>query len=157
MSGTGRRPGSPVYWEDLEEGTVFTTASRTITETDLLVYAGMSGDWNEIHTNEEFAAESPFGTRIVYAPLAVAISFGLMSRLALWEGSGLAILDLNWTFQGPLFIGDTIHVRMTIEGKKETSRPDRGVVIRAIEVVNQNDLVVQRGRIVMLLRRRPPA
>lgn len=143
------------YWEDLAVGSVYETAGRTITELDLLTYAGLSGDWNEIHTNSEFASRSPFGARIAYGPQGIAHAFGLMSRLGLWEGTGLAILGLEWRFLAPIVLHDTIRVRMSVAGKRETSRPERGVIVRGVAVLNQRDDVVQEGQITMLIRRRP--
>lgn len=146
--------GNGKYFDDLVEGAVYTTPARTIGESDINAFAGLSGDYNEVHTNEEFAKKTPWGTRIAHGLLTIAIGSGLQARLGIWDGTVLAALEQNWRFPAPVLIGDTIHVRLEIRGLKATSKPDRGIVDRHIEIVNQKGQVVAEGNCPILVKRR---
>jgi acyl dehydratase len=143
------------FLEDLHSGDVFHGPARTITESDVIGFAGLSGDFNPIHTDVEFAKESPYGRRVVYGLLGLSIMTGLLDRTGLFSGSAIAMLGIrDWTFSGPIFIGDTIRFRLTIEDVRRTSSGDRGVVKRFFEILNQRDEVVQRGYIDLMVRAR---
>jgi acyl dehydratase len=145
----------PKYLEDLHAGDVFTSAARTITESDVTAFAGLSGDFNPIHTDVEFAKDTPYGQRVVYGVLGLAILTGLLDRTGLFSGSAIAMLGIReWTFTAPMFIGDTIRFRLTITEVRRTSSGDRGVVKRHFELLNQRDEVVQQGHIDLLVRAR---
>ncbi len=144
-----------LYLEDLEVGQVFESAGRTITNYDVMTYAGLTGDFNELHTNDEYAAETPFGRRIAHGLLISAIASGLTQRLGIFNRSSLALLDFQWQFKAPVFIGDTIRFLLTIEDKRETSKGDRGVVTRRYEILNQKDDVVQVGKLVVMMAKKP--
>lgn len=144
------------YWEDFHEGEVFESPARTVTETDIVNFTGLSWDVNPLHTDEEGARNGPFGRRIAHGALGFAIATGLLGRLGLLDGTALAMLGIEeWRFQGPIFAGDTVHVRLTIGAVRASSTPDRGVVDRCIELVNQDGVTVQRGRIPVLVKGRP--
>jgi acyl dehydratase len=148
----------PKYLEDLTAGDTFTSAARTITEADVVGFAGLSGDFNPIHTDVEFARESPYGQRVVYGLLGLAILTGLLDRTGLFSGSAIAMLGISgWTFTAPVFIGDTVHLRLTITEVRRTSKPDRGVVGRFFELINQDGVVVQQGNIDLMVRSRQSA
>lgn len=143
------------YYEDFEVGDVFETPRRTITETDLVNFAGLSGDFNPIHTDHVYAAESPYGRPVVYGLLILSIVTGLTARLGIFDGTIIAMLGVDeWRFVGPVFVGDTIYVRMTIADKRETSHAGRGILVRGYEVLNQHDEVVQTGSMTLMIRRR---
>jgi acyl dehydratase len=145
----------PKYLEDLHAGDVFTSAARTITESDVVAFAGLSGDFNPIHTDVEFAKDTPYGQRVVYGLLGLAMLTGLLDRTGLFSGSAIAMLGIrDWTFTAPMFIGDTIRFRLTITDVRRTSSGDRGVVKRHFELLNQRDEVVQQGHIDLLVRAR---
>jgi acyl dehydratase len=145
----------PKYLEDLHAGDVFTSAARTITETDVVAFAGLSGDFNPIHTDVEFAKDTPYGQRVVYGLLGLSMLTGLLDRTGLFSGSAIAMLGIrDWTFTAPMFIGDTIRFRLTITDVRRTSSGDRGVVKRHFELLNQRDEVVQQGHIDLLIRAR---
>lgn len=149
--------GPGKYFEDFEVGDEFITPRRTITETDLIQFAGLSGDFNPIHTDHVFAAESPYGRPVVYGLLIVSIVTGLTARLGVFDGTIIAMLGIDdWRFLGPVFVGDTLHVRMTIAEKRETSKSDRGILVRTYDVLNQRDEVVQTGSMTLMIRRRYP-
>jgi acyl dehydratase len=146
---------NPKYLEDLHAGEVFTSAARTITESDVTAFAGLSGDFNPIHTDVEFARGTPYGQRVVYGLLGLAMMTGLLDRTGLFSGTAIAMLGIrDWKFSAPLFIGDTIRFRLTITDVRRTSSGDRGVVKRHFELLNQRDEVVQQGHIDILVRAR---
>lgn len=142
------------FFDDLTEGQTFESVGRTITEYDVMAFAGLSGDYNQLHTNREYAKASPFGERIAHGLLVVAIATGLTAQMGLFDGTGLALLGLDWKFKGPVLLNDTIRFRMTIQSKKATSKPDRGVVVRRYEMLNQRNEVVQDGTITLMVRRK---
>jgi acyl dehydratase len=146
--------GSVHYLDDLRSGQVFETPARTITETDVVAFAGLSGDFNPIHTDVEYAAGTAYGQRVVYGLLTLSIATGLLDRSRIFSGSAVAMLGISdWTFHKPVFIGDTVHVRLTIESVRPTrSNPHRGVVKRLFQVINQRDEIVQEGHIDVLVR-----
>lgn len=143
------------FLEDLRAGDVFTGPARTITEADVVGFAGLSGDFNPIHTDAEFARDTPYGQRVVYGLLGISIMTGLLDRTGLFSGSAIAMLGIrDWTFSGPLFIGDTIRFRLTITDVRRTSSGDRGIVKRYFELLNQRDEIVQHGYIDLMVRAR---
>jgi acyl dehydratase len=131
------------------------TPSRTITETDVVMFAAMSGDYNELHTSEEFMKNSQFGRRIVHGLLGLAISHGLLFRTGLTEGTAIAFLGVeSWKFEAPIFFGDTIRVKMKVTEKRPSkSKPDRGVVKLFMEVIKQDETVVQSGFKIIMIKR----
>lgn len=142
-----------LYFEDLYEGQSFVTPGRTITEADLLNFAGVSGDFNSIHTDAQFVQGTQYSQRVVYGVLGLSVMTGLMDRLGIFSGSAIAMLGIdNWRFRKPLFIGDTITARITISKLRLTSDGRRGIVDRWIEIINQNNDVVQDGQIGLMIR-----
>ncbi|HEX2304504.1 MAG TPA: MaoC/PaaZ C-terminal domain-containing protein [Gaiella sp.] len=145
----------PLFFEDVEVGFRFETPRRTVTEADLVAFAGVSGDFNPLHTDSTFAAESIYGERIAHGALVVSLATGLRQRAGLFDGTLMGLLEIrNWRFSAPVRIGDTIRVVNEVTALEETSKPDRGIMVQWIEVLNQDDTVVQSGEFVMLLRRR---
>jgi acyl dehydratase len=145
------------YLDDLVAGQRFVSAARTVTESDVVAFAGLSGDFNPIHTDVEFAKGSVYGQRVVFGLLGLSIATGLLDRLGVFSGSAIAMLGINdWRFTAPVFIGDTLHLELTILSvRPSASKPDRGIVERQFELHNQHGVVVQTGRIDVLVRRRP--
>jgi acyl dehydratase len=147
-----------LYFEDVEVGMRFESPSRTITEADLVNFAGVSGDYNPLHTDETFAAATPYGRRIAHGMLALSVVTGLRQRMGVFDGTILGFLEIrSWRFRRPVFPGDTIRAVTSVAELRETSKEDRGVMIQGIEVLNQDDEVVQDGEFVTLLRRRAAA
>lgn len=145
----------PLFFEDVEIGFRFETPRRTVTEADLVAFSGISGDFNPLHTDSIFAAESIYGERIAHGALVVSLVTGLRNRVGLFDGTLMGLLEIrNWRFAAPVRIGDTIRVVNEVTALEETSKPDRGIMVQRIEVRNQDDAVVQDGEFVMLLRRR---
>jgi acyl dehydratase len=143
-------------WDDLEVGQEFWTGARTITERDVLEFAGLTGDMNPLHVDEEFArTQSPFGTRVPHGPMVHDMYLGLVDRLGLIQGTALAFLELRVKFLAPVLIGDTVHARIVIRDKREVRKPDRGIVTFAVTLLNQRGEPVQEGEHVLLLARKP--
>jgi len=136
-----------LFYGDLTAGQEFTTPARTITESDVVQFSGLTGDYNPIHTDAEFAADTRYGQRIVHGLFGVSVCIGLMSRIGIFEGSAVALLGVDeWRFRAPIFIGDTVRCRIQILGKRLTSGGETGVVQRRFELLNQRGDIVQDGR-----------
>ncbi|UCC53766.1 MAG: MaoC family dehydratase N-terminal domain-containing protein [Anaerolineaceae bacterium] len=140
-----------LYFEDFEVGQVLLTASRTVTESDIVRFAGLSGDYNQIHTDAEYAASGPFGERVAHGMLVQSIATGLAVQSGVIEGTVLAFRELSCKFSLPVFIGDTVRVKLEIVEKKALPRLKGGQVVMKIRVLNQQGKLVQRGNWVMLV------
>lgn len=148
--------GSDVFWEDLVVGRSDRSPGRTITEADVVAFAGLSGDWAPIHTDAVAAAESVFGERVAHGLLGLAVQSGLFARTSLGGRlRALAFLGLDWRFVAPIRIGDTVHLEVEVVEARETSRPERGVTILRRRLVNQRGETVQEGTTALLVARRP--
>lgn len=143
------------YFEEISIGDEWITPARTLTETDLMTYCYLSGDYNPVHTDIELMKKSEFGERIFHGMAITSFTSGLVERLSILEGSVVALLEINWKFRAPAKIGDTIRVVIRIAEKRETKRTDAGLVATARTVLNQNDVVVTEGLTRMLWLRRP--
>ena len=144
------------FYEEFEVGQQIITRGITVTEAHVVAFAGLSGDFNPLHTDETAAAETPFGTRIAHGQLGMILAAGLINQTGIHAGTTLALLGYReWKFLKPILFGDTIRVRVTIEDKRETKKPDRGILFRKIEILNQRDEVVQEGFADLMVRRKP--
>ena len=145
-----------LYYDDLEVGQVFTTPARTVTETDLVSFAMLTGDWNQIHTDKEFAKGTMYGRPVVHGLFGLVMMTGLLERSGLFSGSAMAMLDVrDWTFKAPIFVGDTLHATIEIVSKRLTSKGDRGIVDRRFSLVNQRGEVAQVGNLGLMIRLAP--
>ena len=142
------------YFEEIEVGEAYESPGRTVTEADIVLFAGLSGDYNVLHTDAEFMKTSLFGERIAHGLLVLAMQAGLFTR-ATRAYATLALVGLRWKFKGPIKIGDTIRVRARVVAKKDTAKPDRGLLTLARTVLNQRDEVVQEGETDLIVERRP--
>jgi acyl dehydratase len=147
----------PAYWfEDFEVGDEFVTAGRTITHFEIGQFAGLSGDFNPIHTDDAFAEASPFGRRVAHGLLGLAVMTGLSNRLGIFENATIALLGIkDWTFLGPVFAGDTVHAVVRITDTRLTSDGKRGVLTREYTLYKQDGTAVQRGVLPLLVKCRP--
>ena len=145
-----------LYFEEFEVGQRFYSTSRTITESDIVTFAGLSGDYNQIHTDAVYAANTPYGKRIAHGLLVTSIASGLVMRSGLIEGTTLAFREIkNWKFAKPTYIGDTIHVDVDVIATKALRRLGGGAVDIALAVKNQNDETVMKGTWTVLILSRP--
>ena len=145
-------PPQGLYFEDFQIGDSIESVGRTITETDVVQFAMLSGDWNLIHTNAEYAKEQLAGERIAHGLLVLSIASGLAVRLGFMEDTVMAFMSLEWDFRQFVLIGDTIRLRATVADKKEARRLQGGYVWFKIEVLNQDNRKVQRGRWKILVK-----
>ena len=140
------------YFEQFEIGQQLVTAARTITETDIVNFAGMTGDYNQIHTDAEFAAKDTFGQRVAHGMLVQSIATGLAVQSGIIEGTVLAFREQSAKFSLPVFIGDTVHVELKITEIKALPRLGGGNINMKYAVYNQHGKAVQRGDWVMLIK-----
>ncbi len=134
-----------LYFQEFTPGDSVRSAGRTVTETDIVNFAALSGDWNLIHTDAEYVKEQMFGRRVAHGLLVLSIASGLAVRLGFMEETVLAFRSIQWKFVKPVFIGDTVSLRVTVEETKEMARLGGGLVTFKLEVLNQHDEVVHRG------------
>ena len=146
------------FFEDFTVGQTFETPRRTITSTDIVNFACLSGDFNGVHADHEYCKTTPFGEPIAHAPLVYAVMGGLQYASGVNDGTLIAVLGVDqWRMHGPVKHADTLFMRSTVLEKKETSRPDRGVVTLKREFVNQRAEVVQSMIATFMYKRRAPA
>jgi len=144
------------YFEDFAVDEELQTSARTVTGTDIVNFACISGDFNEVHTNHEYCRNTPFGEPVAHGPLIYAIAGGLWHASGVNEGTIIAMLGVDeWRLLAPVKHGDTIHLVARVAAKKETSKPDRGVVVFDRRIVKQDGTVVQTMRTTLMYRRRP--
>jgi acyl dehydratase len=146
------RPG--LYYDDFHVGQRFITASRTITETDVVLFAGLSGDYNPLHTDEVFAAATTYRKRIAHGALGLAVATGLANRLGIFEGTTIAILGLDVHYRRPIYINDTVSLELEVKEKKAPQRGERGLVIFQTTLVNQGHRTAMDGTWTLMMRTR---
>lgn len=145
-----------LYFEEFTKGQTLKTAGRTISEDAIFSFAGLSGDYNQIHTDAAFASKTQFGQRIAHGLLGMSIAVGLIMQTGLLEGTVLAFREINeWKFVKPFFIGDTIHAVLSIAETKALPRIGAGALIAAVEVFNQKDEICQKGTLNLLVLSKP--
>lgn len=140
-----------IRFEDYETGSVRCSGGRTITETDIVLHAGQSGDFYPHHMDAEWCKEQPFKQRIAHGTLVFTIGVGQTA-------AGINPLAMTYgydrlRFPKPVFIGDTIRTRVTISEKRDHKRPEYGIVVEALEVLNQRDECVMACEHLLLVRR----
>ncbi|OQY43446.1 MAG: dehydratase [Anaerolineaceae bacterium 4572_78] len=141
-----------LYFEEFELEQQIITPARTITETDIVSFAGLSGDYNPLHTDAVFAESTPYEARIAHGMLALSIATGLVARQGFAEGTVLAFREVKWKFSSPIFIGDTIHLVVTVKGLKPMPKLGGGLVTFQASLQNQHGKTVQRGEWRILMK-----
>jgi acyl dehydratase len=145
-----------LYFEEFFVGQKVTTVGRTITEFDINTFAGLSGDYNQIHTDAEFSKHTPIGQRIAHGILGLSIASGLAMRTGILEGTVIVFREITeWKFVKPIFINDTIHVDLVVKETKALPRIGGGSVAIELEVKNQKDEVCHRGTWNVLVLSKP--
>jgi acyl dehydratase len=147
--------GRGLYFEEFVEGATIETRGRTITEADITNFAGVSGDFNPLHTNSEFAKESQFGARIAHGALIFSVATGLAYQLGFLEGTAIAFTGFEMKLRSPVYIGDTIRVTVKVSGKREMKAAGGGLVIFDVKILNQKNETVQKGEWTMLIKSKP--
>lgn len=143
-----------MYFDDFPLDVEYESPGRTITEADVVMFSGLSGDYNQLHSDAEFAQKSMWGQRIAHGALVFSIATGLTSRLGVIEGTAIAFLGLTWKFAKPVYIGDTVRIRLKAI-KKRAVGAEAGMLIADVSVVNQKDEAVQKGEWTVMVRRKP--
>jgi acyl dehydratase len=152
--------GLGLRYEDLHVGMAFRSPGRTITDADVVAFAGLTGDYSELHTSEVYARSSEFGRRVAHGMLGLAFAHGLMwPRTGELRETAIAFLGISdWRFVAPLFIGDTMFVNYTLaELRDSRSRPTQAIATFDVSVVDQDERVVQQGRKALLVSKVPLA
>lgn len=145
-----------LYFEEFEVGQRIVTAARTITEADIVSFAAMSGDYNQIHTDAEFAKSTPFGQRIAHGLLVLSVISGLAVQTGFMEGTIIAFRQIDrWKFSRTVFIGDTVHADLKITDTKALRRLGGGSVTLKLTVINQHDEAVMSGTWTVLMASKP--
>tara|TARA_Y100001968_G_C19136192_1_gene609213 strand:+ start:133 stop:594 length:462 start_codon:yes stop_codon:yes gene_type:complete len=142
-----------LYFNQFEIGMQITTQGRTITESDIVGFAGLSGDYNQIHTDKTYASKADFGKRVAHGLLVTSIVSGLAVQTGFMEGTVMAFREISqWKYSSPIFIGDTIHAKICVANKKAMKRINAGSVDLEITVYNQDDKIVQSGNWIILIK-----
>ena len=143
-----------LFFSEYEIGKEFQTGRRTITETDVVMFAGLSGDYNPLHTDAVFAEQTPFGQRVAHGMLVTSISTGLAQTLGIFEGTTLALMEQTFVYKAPTFFGDTIFLKLIVDATRPSSKGGKGVVTFRSEVTKQDGTVVNEGKWVVMFRDR---
>lgn len=148
---TGYTPQG-LYFEEFEVGYELVSAARTITETDIVNFAALTGDWTQIHVNAEYAKGTIFGQRVAHGLLGLSYAAGLGAQLGFIEETVLLFRGLEWKFSAPIFIGDTIHLKVKVREKKELKKLGGGSVTFDVRLFNQEGKIVQKGTWEVLIK-----
>jgi acyl dehydratase len=144
-----------MYFKELGVGMGWQTAARTVAETEIVLFAGMSDDWNPLHSDAEFAARSLFGQRLAHGTLGLVIATGLAARLGLIDGTAIAARgSREWKFKRPIFIGDTVHARVRVTEMEPVPRLGGGMVTPHVTLMTRRGEEVQAGSVIVGLKGR---
>ncbi len=144
------------YFEEFETGMQVVTPGRTVTEADIVNFAGLTADNNQIHVDAEYSKKGPFGQRVAHGLLCLSMASGLLVLTGVMEGTVMAFREINsWKFTKPVFIGDTIHVVAQVTETKALPRIGGGAVMLNVNLKNQNNESVMKGSWTALIASRP--
>lgn len=144
---------NPIAFNDLKIGANYKSHGRTLTETDLSLSCMLTGDWHPIHADEEFARTTPMGKRILHGPFGILLAAGMSTHMPEFADPVIGATGIReWTYRGPLTVGDTIHIETTIESKRITSDGKRAIIERRMKVINQAGKAVQEGIVGTMVR-----
>ena len=144
-----------LYFEEIALNQTHKSIGRTITETDIVQFAGLSGDYNPLHMDAEFAKNNMFKQRIAHGLLGLAIASGIQTDEPAYHIE--AFVELDWKFKRPIFIGDTVHLETTPFEKKDARNPGSGLIIVKRKLLNQNGKVTQEGTFRLLVKKESSA
>jgi acyl dehydratase len=136
----------------IEQGLTVVSASRTIGEGDVSIFAGLTGDFTPIHIDEEFAKTTPHGTRIAHGPHTMAAAIGLATHTGIFGERVIGMVNISWDLMGVVKLGDTIRSKVTVEAIRSTSKPGRNLATYVFDVLNQRDETIQRGRMMVIVK-----
>ena len=144
-----------LYFEEFELGSTLRTRGRTITETDLVSFAALTGDYNPMHTDADYARESFMGARVAHGMLTLSYAVGQAYQLGILERTVLGFRGLEMKFSAPVFIGDTVHAELKVKETKPARRLGGGVVTLDLRVIKQDGTVAQKGSLSLLMLSKP--
>jgi acyl dehydratase len=143
------------YFEEFMPGDTFCSIGRTICECDIMSFAGLTGDYNPLHTNKVYAVEvTEFKDRIAHGLLGLSIMAGMIHQLGIMEGTTIAFLESRERFVSPLYIGDTVYCVVHVLEKRLSSKPERGIVTLSVTLYNQNEATVIEQKQIVMVRTR---
>ena len=142
------------YLEDYEIGREYTSQGRTITEADVVNFAGVSGDFDPLHTDEEFGKANQFGKRIAHGALGFIISNGLNNQMGIAEGTTIAFIECTVKYTAPLLIGDTVHIVVIPTEVIHSSKPGKGILKQLVKLVNQDERVIMESNQTLMVKSR---
>jgi len=142
------------YLEDFEIGKTYESVGRTITEADVVNFAGLSGDFNPLHMDEEFGKKTLFGKRIAHGALGFIINTGLSNQMGLYEGTTIAFIECSLKYTAPLCIGDTVHLCVTPTEIIPGSKPGRGILKQDTQLVDQDGKIIMESPQVLMMKSR---
>ena len=142
------------YLEDYEIGREYTSQGRTITEADVVNFAGVSGDFNPLHTDEEFGKANQFGKRIAHGALGFIISNGLNNQMGIAEGTTIAFIECTVKYPAPLLIGDTVHIVVIPTEVIHSSKPGKGILKQLVKLVSQDERVIMESNQTLMVKSR---
>jgi acyl dehydratase len=145
-----------LHYEEIEVGLAYDTPGITVAEHHVLGFAGLTGDFYELHVDDEYARSIGYAGRVAHGLLGLALADGLKNRASV-RLAAIVSLGWRWKFTGPILIGDRIAARIRVVGKRETRKPDRGIVTIEVTLTNQRGEIVQQGENDMMVWRRPTA
>jgi acyl dehydratase len=141
-------------FDEFNVGDEYWSPGRTVTESDITLFAAISSDWNPHHVDAQFASTTALGQRIAHGGLVVAIAAGLVVRVRVFERTIVALLEWTWKFMRPVVIGSRLQARIRVLEKIETSNPERGIVVFEVAAINEDDDEVAVGTWKVLTLRR---
>lgn len=142
------------YLEDYEIGREYTSQGRTITEADVVNFAGVSGDFNPLNTDEEFGKANQFGKRIAHGALGFIISNGLNNQMGIAEGTTIAFIECTVKYTAPLLIGDTVRIVVIPTEVIHSSKPGKGILKQLVKLVNQDERVIMESNQTLMVKSR---
>jgi acyl dehydratase len=151
-----RPVGRGLLFDEFQVGDVHCSQARTVTEADIVAFAGLSGDFNPLHTDDEYARSTPFRGRIAHGLLVQSISSGLANQTSIFDGSIVAVKEMLIRYQAPVYPGDTIHIELRVLEKQSEPAPRRGTIRFVTKVLNQRGEVVIDGEWLTLMHRKRP-
>ncbi len=141
-------------FETLKEGQTFSSSARTLTETDLVMFCMVMGDWHAIHADEVYAGETRIGRRMFHGTFGISLAIAQSADILPLRNRIIAALGLrDWSFKAPLFIGDTVHTEVVVAATRVVSDGRRGVISRTIRLVKHDATVAQEGLADLLVER----
>ncbi|MBX3066520.1 MAG: MaoC family dehydratase N-terminal domain-containing protein [Anaerolineae bacterium] len=146
-----------LWFEEFEEGVTIETRARTITEADIVAFAGISGDYNPMHTDSEYAAKTQFGARVAHGALVFSVVTGLLYQTNVLEDTVIAFIEFNMKLRKPIYIGDTIKVVGKVSGSRKMAAAGGGLVTIDLKVNNQKGETAQKGELIVMVKSKPDA